>query len=159
MRSFFPVRGRRGDPDHLERLPTIPHSDTYLCDGERLRKPSQKARFHSLTGFHIEHGAEWGAGAVDNENAAGGLIVVHGAARRSTGLLRLNVYERLATDPLETYQLGHVDVPLLDVPVVRNPSAAPTQPISAGMRTLSLRRRAVITGKPSLNGQRWRART
>ena len=79
--------------------------------GARLREPRKRGgaevKSSPAPKDWLEHGAEWGAGAVDNENAAGGLIVVHGAARRSTGLLRLNVYERLATDPLETSQLGH----------------------------------------------------
>jgi hypothetical protein len=72
--------------------------------GARLREPRKRGgaevKSSPAPKDWLEHGAEWGAGAVDDEHQAGGLIVVHGAARRSTGLLRLNVYGPL---PRSTY--------------------------------------------------------
>lgn len=155
---FVRLEDVRGAKLKAEGMLAVMGGNYVVTVGARLREPRSRGG-HEVKSAPaakdwLEHGAEWGAGAEAGADRGGGLIVVHGAARRSTGFLRLNVYERSRTDLFETYQLGHVDVPLLDVPVVRNPAAPPRRPPSAGLRTFPLQRKSLLTGRPSANWRR-----
>ena len=93
------------------------------------------------------HGADFGAAAAaDRAGAAGSSMTAsNAAASRRKDALRLQVYERLSTDLLETYGVGHCTIPLLGLPFVKDPSDL-REPASA-VRSFPVRRHALFRGE------------
>ena len=95
------------------------------------------------------HGAEWAATG-DGAAGRGASIDLRAVATRSRDVLRLDVHERLSTDLLETYSCGHVEIPLGDLPVVRDPADGREPP--SCLRTFTIKRRPFFKERETDNG-------
>ena len=114
-----------------------------LGDGPRVREVKSAP---APKDWH-NHGADFGAAtAADRTGAAGSSMTAsNAAASRRRDALRLQVYERLRSDLLETYGVGHCTIPLLGLPFVKDPSDL-REPASA-VRSFPVRRHALFMGE------------